>query len=191
MVLGFFPVLFCPVSDSTFSACPPSSVDNIFSFNFMRQTQGILIPSPKPGEEKPTSGVHSQLEDLFWHSLLWNPTQITFCLNTLQAWQKGALWGESVKKPVSYKSFCKCQTSRLQTFFPPGWLLFGFKSSWFWGLQISALKAIQKGDFILLRCQTYPATVKWSCVKHCVGSNIHNWFCPNSPASGLWAAFLL
>lgn len=129
MVLGFFPVLFRPVSDSTFSACPPSSVDNVFSFSFMRQTQGILIPSPKPGEEKPTSGVYSQLEDLFWHSLLWNPTQITFCLNTLQAWQKGALWGESVKKPVSHKSFCKCQTSRLQIFFPPGQLLFGFKSS--------------------------------------------------------------
>lgn len=96
VVLVFFPVLFCPVSDSTFSACTPSSVDNIFPFNFMRQMQGILIPSPRPGEEKPTSGGHSQLEDLFWHSLLWNPTHVTFCLNTLcRHGRKGLCEGNS------------------------------------------------------------------------------------------------
>lgn len=83
----FFPVLFCPVW-LHFLCLPPSSVDNVFPFNFMRQTKGILIPSPRPGEEKPTSGGHSQLQNLLWHSLLWNPTRVTFCLNTLQ---KGAL----------------------------------------------------------------------------------------------------
>lgn len=60
-----FSVLYCPVSDSTFSPYPAYSVDNVFPFNFVRQTQGILIPSPSPGEEQPTSGGHSRLEDLF------------------------------------------------------------------------------------------------------------------------------
>lgn len=96
--------------------CPASSVEKVFPFNFMRLMKGIFIPSLWTGEEKPTSGGYSQLEDLFWPSLLWNPIHIAFCLNTLlQTWQKEALCGESVKKPVTLTSFYKWQASRLSS----------------------------------------------------------------------------
>lgn len=124
-LLFCFSVLCCPVSDSTFSPCPAYSVDNVFPFNFVRQTQGVLIPSPSPGEEQPTSGGHSRLEDLFWHSLLWNPTHVTFCLNTLCMHGRKGLCEGSQWSSLTPTSFWKCQTSRLQTFFPTRQLLFG------------------------------------------------------------------
>lgn len=121
--------------------CPASSVDNVFPFNFMRLMKGIFIPSPRTGEEKPTSGGHSQLEDLFWHSLLWNPVHVTFCLNTLlQIWQKEALWGESVKKPVTLTFFFKCETWKFSS--PQGNFYLVLGVSLFWGLQIHTLEAI-------------------------------------------------
>lgn len=109
--------------------CPASSVDNVFPFNFMRLMKGIFIPSPRTGEEKPTSGGYSQLEDLFWPSLLWNQIHVTFCLNTLlRTWEKEALWEVSVEKPVILTSFYKCMTSRLSSLQGNFFWVYGFPS---------------------------------------------------------------
>lgn len=63
-------VCFSPLLCSSQFLTPPSLPvrpplqTNVFPFHFMRQTEGIFIPSPKPGEEKFTSAGQSQLEEL-------------------------------------------------------------------------------------------------------------------------------